>query len=79
MVKRFDIKAAWDSEAGVWWGLNDELPLMTEAATLEDLLAGVLESVPEIAVENRLAADGDEVVINVIAEREQSVAASGSA
>ena len=76
MVKHFDIKAAWDSEAGVWWGLNDELPLTTEAATLEDLLAGVLESVPEIAVENRLAADGDEIFIHVIAERGQSVAVS---
>lgn len=76
MVKHFDIKAAWDSQAGVWWGLNDELPLTTEAPTLEDLLARILKIVPEIAVENRFAADGDEIFIHVIAERGQSVAVS---
>ena len=76
MVRHFDIKAAWDSEAGVWWGLNDELPLTTEAPTLEDLLARVLKIAPEIAVENRLAPDGDEVIFYVIAERGQSVAVS---
>jgi hypothetical protein len=74
MAKRFDIHAEWDAEAGVWWGHNDELPLATEAATLDALLARVLEIAPEIAVENGLAAAGDEIVIHLIAEREQSVA-----
>ena len=32
----------------MWWGSNDELPLTTEASTLEGLLARGLEIAPEI-------------------------------
>lgn len=74
----FDIHAAWDAEAAVWSGTNDELPLATEAATLESLLARVLEIAPEIAVENGLAAAGDEIVIHLIAESAVSVAAEAA-
>jgi hypothetical protein len=54
--KTFEIRAEWDGEAGVWWCLDNELPLSTEAPTFEQLVARVLEIAPEIAAENGLAA-----------------------
>ena len=71
--KIFDIRAEWDGEAGVWWCSNEELPLTTEAPTFEQLVSRVLESAPEIAAENGLAAPGDQIEVHVIAERVQSV------
>jgi hypothetical protein len=71
--RSFKIRAKWDGEAGVWWCSNDELPLTTEAPTLEQLVSRVLEIAPEIAAENGLAAPGEEIELHVIAERVQSV------
>ena len=71
--RAFEIRAEWDAEAGVWWCSNDELPLTTEAATFEELVARVLAIAPEIAAENGLAAPGDEIELHVVAERVQSV------
>jgi hypothetical protein len=53
----------------------DALPLTTEAATLDELLTRVLAIAPELAVENGLAAIGDEIVIQLVAERAVIVAA----
>lgn len=69
----FEIRAEWDAEAGVWWCSNDELPLTTEAPSLEELVARVLEIAPEIAAENGLASSGEEIELHVVAERVQSV------
>jgi hypothetical protein len=69
----FELRAEWDEEAGVWWCSNDELPLTTEAATFELLVARVLEIAPEIAAENGLAKAGDEIEVHVRAERVHSV------
>jgi hypothetical protein len=71
--KTFQIKAAWDGEAGVWWCSNDELPLATEAPTFEQLVSRVLAIAPEIAAENGLADPGDEIELHVIGERVQAV------
>jgi hypothetical protein len=71
--KVYHLKAQWDAEAGVWWCSNDELPLTTEAPTFDQLVARVLEIAPEIAIENGLAAPGDEIELHVVAERVQSV------
>jgi len=73
MPKRFEIRAQWDGEAGVWWASNDELPLTTEAPTFDGLVARVLEIAPEIAAENGLAAPGEQIEVHVTAERVQSV------
>ena len=73
LPRRFEIRAEWDGEAGVWWCSNDELHLTTEAATFEGLVARVLEIAPEIAAENGLAAPGDQIEVHVVAERVQSV------
>lgn len=73
MTGAYEIRAQWDSEAGVWWCSNDKLPLTTEAPTFEQLIARVLEIAPEIAAENGLAAPGEEIELHVVAERVQSV------
>ncbi len=73
MRKAFEITAQWDDEAGVWWCWNDQLPLTTEAPTFEELVARALEIAPEIAIENGLAAPGDEIELQVVAKRVQSV------
>jgi hypothetical protein len=69
----FEIRAKWDSEAGIWWCSNDELPLTTEAPTFEQLVLRVLEIAPEIAAENGLGAPGDQIEVHVVAKRVQSV------
>jgi hypothetical protein len=71
--KSFEIRAEWDSEAGVWWCSNDELRLTTEAPTFEQLVFRVLEIAPWIAVENGFAAPGDQIQLRAIAERMYSV------
>jgi len=57
-MKQFIVHAKFDSQANVWWGSNDQLPLSTEAPTLDQLLARASEIAPEIAVLNGLAEAG---------------------
>jgi hypothetical protein len=48
-MREFIVRADYDPEAGVWWASNDDLPLTTEAPTLDQLMARVMEIAPEIA------------------------------
>jgi hypothetical protein len=57
----------------MWWCSNAELPLTTEAPTFEQLVSRVLETAPEIAAENGLAASGEEIQVDVISVLVQSV------
>ena len=68
-MKQFTIKAEFDPEARVWCGSNDEVPLTTEASTLDELLARATEIGPEIAVMNGLAKSGEEVTFHLTADR----------
>jgi len=68
-MKQFTIKAEFDPAARVWCGSNDELPLTTEAPTLDALLARAAEIGPEIAVMNGLAESGEEVTFHLTADR----------
>lgn len=68
-MKKFTVHAAFDAEAKVWWGSNDELPLTTEAASFDQLMDRVMEIAPEIATLNGLAAEGEEVQIHFTADR----------
>lgn len=63
--KTFEFHAQWDAEAAVWWCTNDELPLTTEAATLDQLESRVVEAAPEIAVLNGLAHAGEEIELQL--------------
>lgn len=65
-MKRFDVTAAWDSESGVWWGTNDELPLTTEAPTIEGLELRAAEIAQEIAEMNGHVTPGEHVQIRII-------------
>ncbi len=73
-MKQFTIHAEFDPEAKVWWGSNAELPLTTEAATLDALLARAAAIAPEIAVANGLATIGEQVTIQITADQVATVA-----
>ena len=64
-MKRFDVLAAWDADAEVWYGINDELPVATEAATFSELEARATEIGREMAELNGLVAPGEHVEIHV--------------
>jgi hypothetical protein len=68
-MKEFTIKAEFDPQARVWCGSNEELPLTTEAPTLDQLLARAAEIGPEIAIMNGLVQTGEEVTLHLIADR----------
>jgi hypothetical protein len=68
-MRQFTVHAEFDAEAKVWCGSNDELPLTTEAPTLDQLLARAAEIAPEIAVMNGLIKRGEEIKIHITAER----------
>jgi predicted RNase H-like HicB family nuclease len=50
MVERsFTLRAHWDSDAKVYWAESDDVPgLVTESATFDQLVANVMELVPEL-------------------------------
>jgi len=73
-MKRFDVVAAWDAEAGVWWGGNDELPLTTEAPSFAEFEARAVEIGQEMAEVNGLVAPGEPVEIHVVKKAEPSAA-----
>ena len=77
--KVFGFTAQWDAEGGVWWCSNDELPVVTEASTFEELVTRVSEIAPEIAAANGLASVGDEIEIHVVAEKVQTVPVTAAA
>lgn len=68
-MKQFVVHAHFDDEANVWCGSSEELPLTTEADTLDHLLARALEIGPEIALLNGLAERGEEVSIQITADK----------
>lgn len=68
-TKQFTVRAEFDAEAGVWLASNEQLPVSTEAPTLDRLLARVMEIAPEIAEMNGLAERGDQVEIHFTTDR----------
>ncbi len=73
VMKQFTVRAHFDPETKVWWGSNEELPLTTEAPTLDQLFARAVEIAPEIAVMNGLAEHGEQVTIQITADRVATV------
>lgn len=74
-MKQFTVHAHFDTDAKVWYGSSDELPLTTEADTLDKLFARALEIAPEIAVLNGLAKSGEQVSIQLTADQVATAAA----
>ncbi len=55
-----EIIAEWDAEAGVWVATSDDVPgLVTEAETMEMLLARLRIMIPELLALNGMARPGD--------------------
>lgn len=68
----YRVDAAWDEAAAVWIATSEDVPgLCAEAATLDELLAVVLELVPELLAANGLAEGSalDHVPVRFVAER----------
>ena len=65
------VDAAWDDEASVWVATRDDIPgLVTEADTLEELRAKLVNLVPELLAENRNVADrSPSLPIEIVATR----------
>lgn len=52
-MKKLLVIAQWDNEAGVWVATSDDIPgLVTEAASLDELLERVLAVAPELLEDN---------------------------
>lgn len=68
-MKQFTIYAEFDPKAKVWCGSNAELPLTTEAAPLDELLARAAVIAPEIAIANGLTKNGEQVTVRVTVDR----------
>ncbi len=55
-----EITAEWDAEAGVWVATSNDVPgLVTEAETMEMLLARLRIMIPELLALNGVAREGD--------------------
>jgi Domain of unknown function (DUF1902) len=50
---RLVITATWDPEAGVWVAESEQLPIVTEAPTLDDLVAKLPGIIQDVLEENR--------------------------
>lgn len=67
-MKQFVLRAQYDAQAKVWFGSNEQLPITTEAPSLDALLARASDIAPEIAVLNGLAQEGERVAISLHTE-----------
>ena len=68
----YTVRADWDDEAAAWVATSDDVPgLVTEAETLEGLIAKLHVMVPEMLELNGVlgAADAARAAFRVIAER----------
>lgn len=67
MQKKFLVTAEWDGEARVWVATSDDIPgLVTEAATLDELLVRVIEIAPELLELNAHLLEGDDFEADLI-------------
>ena len=51
------VTAQWDDEAKVWVATSDDLPLVTEAGDISELLNKLNNMIPELIAENALYTD----------------------
>lgn len=51
-MKQFTVHAEFDKETGIWIGSNEQIPLTTEAKSLDQLFSRVVEIAPEIVEAN---------------------------
>ena len=70
-MPEFKVTAFWDPEASVWVAESEDVPgLVTEADTVEQLVAKLRVMVPELLVANGVVGrDVEDVPIRLVAER----------
>ena len=68
-MREYEVRAFWDPEASVWVAESEDVPgLVTEAETVEQLIAKLQVMVPELLEANGFAMEKD-VSIKLVAER----------
>ena len=60
MSRAISVEANWDPEAKVWVAESNDIPLVTEAPTVEDLLAKLPGIIQDLLEDER---DGNEVEV----------------
>jgi predicted RNase H-like HicB family nuclease len=76
-LKPFFIRAEWDEEASVWVATSDDVPgLVTEEATMEDLIRKLKIVVPELLEANGVKV-GQEVPFELMTRRFEIASATG--
>jgi hypothetical protein len=68
-MREYLINFKWDDEAGVWYAINDEIPIAFESGSFDALVERVKFAVPEILSENGLMPESKEVQLRFCAER----------
>ena len=64
MEKEIQVKAFWDAEANVWVAQSNDVPgLITEAETMEILVAKLKVMIPELLEANGMLADKNSAAI----------------
>ena len=72
--KPLKVLAHWDAAAAVWWAESDDVPgLVTEAATLEELVENIRALVPDLLALNKIESRDAELPVEVIADRIERV------
>jgi hypothetical protein len=70
------ITATWDPETGVWVAESEQLPLVTEAPTIDGLMAklpGIIRDLLELDDGDFAAGDEAEVPFEVVAHMHETV------
>jgi hypothetical protein len=70
-MKEYIITLSWDTEAGVWYAANDEIPIVLESESFDSLVERVRIAAPELLEAN--GAD-PKCILHFMAERKDWVA-----
>jgi len=76
MENMLTVKATWDSEANVWVAESEDVPgLITEADTMEQLIARLHDLIPDLLEENGMLnqSNNKEIPFHLYSEREETV------
>lgn len=74
-ILSIQVTAEWDPEAKVWVATSDDIPLATEADTLENLEQKLSIMIPELLEANGALEDEDirEIPFHLIAHRDHTI------
>jgi hypothetical protein len=74
----FIVTAQWDSEAEVWSGHSDEVPIVVEASTLDELLRRAADQALDLLPDNHPGVDPAAVHLQLIVLREAAAIAAAA-